>query len=48
MLQHPEITHIEETGYPSWLQDREDDQEEFDEDSAYEESRDSKRFGGED
>ena len=47
MIQHYEITYIEETGYPSWLQDREDDEEEFDEDAAYEESRDKSRLGGE-
>jgi hypothetical protein len=45
MLQHPEITWIEETGYPSWMQER-DDEEEFDEDAAYEEHRDLERFGG--
>ena len=44
MLQHPEITWIEETGYPSWMQER-DEEEEFDEDAAYEERRDRERFG---
>lgn len=44
MLQHPEITCIEETGYPSWMQERVD-QEEFDEDDAYEERRDRERLG---
>lgn len=39
-LQHPEIDWIERTGYPSWMQDDEEDEEEFDEDAAYEESRD--------
>ena len=40
MLEHPEIGWIERTGYPSWLQ--EDGYcEEFDEDRAYEEARDS-------
>lgn len=47
MLQHPEITCIEETGYPSWKQER-PDKEELDEDAAYEEYRERKRFGGED
>ena len=44
MLQHPEITWIEETGYPSWMQER-DEEEEFDEDAAYEERRDRERLG---
>jgi hypothetical protein len=39
MIEHPEITWIERTGYPSWLQEH-DDSEEFDEDAAYEEARD--------
>ena len=34
MLQHPEITWIERTGHPSWLQERE--ASEPDEDAAYE------------
>ena len=37
MLEHPEIGWIERTGYPSWMQERED---EYDEDRAYEEARD--------
>jgi hypothetical protein len=41
-MQHPEIDWIERTGYPSWLQDREEP--EFDEDAAYEERRENK-FG---
>lgn len=36
-LEHPEITCIERTGYPSWMQ--EGDTEEIDEDSLYEERR---------
>lgn len=36
---HPEIDWIEQTGYPSWMQ--ETGIEDFDEDQAYEESRDS-------
>lgn len=41
VLEHPEITWIERTGYPSWMQPKDrDDEEEFDEDAAYEESRD--------
>lgn len=39
-LEHPEIGWIERTGYPSWIQD-DDFSEEFDEDRAYEERRDS-------
>lgn len=39
MLEHPEIGWIERTGYPSWMQDREDY---YDEDLAYEEARDRK------
>ena len=36
-LQHPEITWIERTGYPSWMQ--EGDEPEMDEDAIYEEQR---------
>ena len=38
-LQHPEITKIERTGYPSWMQ--EGDEPEVDEDAAYEERREA-------
>lgn len=35
MLEHPEIGHIERTGYPSWIHDRDpdgdDDEEDYDE-----------------
>ena len=48
MLQHPEITWIEETGYPSWMQEDRDVEEEFDEDGAYEERRHRELFGGDD
>jgi hypothetical protein len=41
MLEHPEIGWIERTGYPSWLQDKGD----TDEDSAYEEARERELFG---
>ncbi len=37
MLEHPEIGHIERTGYPSWMQ--EGDEPEVDEDAVYEERR---------
>lgn len=30
MLEHPEIGWIERTGYPSWLQEREQDEEDED------------------
>ena len=46
MLQHPEITWIEETGYPSWMQERNED--DYDEDAAYEERRYRELFGGDD
>lgn len=39
ILEHPEIAWIERTGYPSWLQERDDWEE--DEDRAYEEERDA-------
>lgn len=47
-LEHPEITCIERTGYPSWMQEDEEDEDEeyemYDEDSAYEERRDADRW----
>ena len=33
MLEHPEIAHIERTGYPSWMQPKRDldvDEDDFD------------------
>ena len=45
MLEHPEITWIERTGYPSWMQKREEP--ELDEDAAYEERRENEMFGDE-
>ena len=36
MLEHPEIGWIERTGYPSWMQEY----PEYDDDRAYEEARD--------
>ena len=39
ILEHPEITRVLRTGYPSWMQ--ESDQEELDEDALYEERRDA-------
>ena len=50
-LQHPEITWIERTGHPSWMQDEDDEEESedddyelYDEDSEYEDRRDADRF----
>ena len=43
MLEHPEIGWIERTGYPSWMQERDDSEE--DEDALYEESRELEIFG---
>lgn len=40
MLQHPEIDWIERTGYPSWMQE-DDQEEEYDEDALYEERREA-------
>ena len=40
MLEHPDITSALRTGYPSWMQD-EEDQEGCDEDALYEEKRDA-------
>ena len=34
MLEHPEIAHIQRTGYPSWINDRDED---GDEDDYYDE-----------
>lgn len=44
MLEHPEIGWIERTGYPSWMQEDEPE-EEFEEDSYYEERRERELFG---
>ena len=38
---HPEIACIERTGYPSWMQER----DEYCEDDLYEECRESELFG---
>lgn len=43
MLEHPEIAWIERTGYPSWMQER--DREDDDEDRLYEERREQELFG---
>ncbi len=48
-LQHPEIDYIERTGYPSWMQeeDEDNDQDAYEAycDRCYEEYRDRKLFG---
>lgn len=44
MLEHPEIGHIQRTGYPSLMQE---EAEAFDEDAAYEERRERELFGDE-
>lgn len=45
MLEHPEIGWIERTGYPSWMQDRDEyEEDEEDEDALYEERRDRHLF----
>ena len=41
MLEHPEIGWIERTGYPSWMQDR----TEYDEDRVCDEAREREIFG---
>lgn len=40
MLEHPEIGWIERTGYPSWMQEN-DREEEYDEDALYDERREA-------
>ena len=30
MLEHPEIGWIERTGYPSWMQERDDEDDDYD------------------
>lgn len=40
MLEHPEITCAIRTGYPSWMQEGDHD-EEYDEDALYEERREA-------
>lgn len=42
-LEHPEISLVLRTGYPSWMQES-DQTEEFDEDALYEEQRDEMLF----
>ena len=45
-IQHPAVTQIEAAGYPH--QYRDEETEEFDEDLAYEETRERQIFGEED
>ena len=42
-LEHPEVTMALRTGYPSWMQERDDC--EYDEDALYEERRERDIFG---
>lgn len=44
-LEHPEIGWIERTGYPSWMQENDDDEYDDDCDRYYEERRDMELFG---
>lgn len=46
MLEHPEIGWALTTGYPSWMQD-EEPEEEPDEDALYDERRERELFGWE-
>jgi hypothetical protein len=41
-LEHPEIEWMERTGYPSWMQEKEEP--EYDEDALYDESRERELF----
>lgn len=47
MLEDPEIEWQNRTGYPSWMQehDADDDNDGYDPDAAYEEARDARLFG---
>lgn len=40
MLEHPEVSCALRTGYPSWMQE-EEDQEAYDEDALYDEQREA-------
>ena len=42
---HPEIECIERTGYPSWMQERDEDYERDSWDDAYDERREAELFG---
>ena len=41
VLEHPEVACALRTGYPSWMQEEDRNKEEFDEDAAYDERRES-------
>lgn len=43
MLEHPEVSCALRTGYPSWMNE-EEDQEAYDEDALYDEQRED-RYG---
>ena len=40
ILEHPEVTSALRTGYPSWMQES-DPEEEYDEDALYDEQREA-------
>ena len=40
VLEHPEIGHIQRTGYPSWMQENDHDGE-YDEDALFDERREA-------
>ena len=56
-IEHPEIGWIERTGYPSWMQDDDDEvdeddedllddeDEDYDDDALYDERREQELFG---
>lgn len=46
MIEHPEIGHIQRTGYPGWMADDESAGA-YDEDALYEERRERELFGDE-
>ena len=49
MLEHPEIGWIERTGYPSWMQETEHEDDDYGQDAycdrCYEEARERALFG---
>lgn len=45
MIEHPEISCAIRTGYPSWMQEDNEQDYEYDEDALYEERRERELFG---
>lgn len=45
ILEHPEIGWCQRTGYPSWMQEDNEQDNEYDEDALYEERRERELFG---